>query len=166
MTRLFLDTEFADQHGMELISLALVGEDGQHEFYAERDPLPDEATDFVRENVYPLLDRGAAALDDITFTMRLRSFLGAMDAPHIIYDYSGDWRLLMIALSGFNLPREAAVACGPMPRVEGTHEKRSAIEEYTQAWFDDHPRATRHHALVDARALRAAWLRVSCSLRW
>ncbi|WP_232310283.1 3'-5' exoribonuclease [Pseudoxanthomonas mexicana] len=47
MTYLFLDTEWADPTGSELVSLALITEDGIHRFYAERDPLPDVATDFV-----------------------------------------------------------------------------------------------------------------------
>lgn len=40
---LFLDTEWADVIGNELMSLALVSEDGRHTFYAERDPLPSGA---------------------------------------------------------------------------------------------------------------------------
>lgn len=45
---LFIDTEWADVLASELVSLALVGDCGRYEFYAERDPLPDKPTDFVR----------------------------------------------------------------------------------------------------------------------
>ena len=38
---LFLDTEWADADGRELVSLALVSEDVKHVFYAERNPLPN-----------------------------------------------------------------------------------------------------------------------------
>lgn len=39
-TYLFLDTEWADLVGDELVSLALISEDGRRLFYAERSPLP------------------------------------------------------------------------------------------------------------------------------
>lgn len=50
--RLFLDTEWADEQGRELVSLALVSEDGQRVFYAERKPLPGWPTDWVSWVVY------------------------------------------------------------------------------------------------------------------
>ena len=158
---LFLDTEFADLEATELISLALVSEDGKHVFYAERDPLPIEATEFVREHVYPLLERGKAVLNDALFTTRLRAFISAVDEPLVIYDYPGDWRLLSWALNGFDLPRNVTMNYGSMPDIMVTLEQSSTVLEYTEAWFDTHPQAARHHALVDARALRAAWLRAN-----
>ena len=62
VTYLFLDTEWADPEGRELVSLALVSQDGEAVFYAERDPLPVNPTGFVKDSVYPLLDRGSVAL--------------------------------------------------------------------------------------------------------
>ena len=59
---IFLDTEFTDFARPDLISLALVSEDGR-EFYAERtDYDPERCSEFVRETVLPLLDELAAAL--------------------------------------------------------------------------------------------------------
>jgi hypothetical protein len=58
----FLDTEFTDFVRPDLISIALVGEDGQ-EFYAERDGYyQTDCSGFVRQIVQPLLGRvpGAA----------------------------------------------------------------------------------------------------------
>jgi hypothetical protein len=49
---LFIDTEFADQTARELVSIALVSQDGRFEFYAERDPLPAAPSDFVRTVVF------------------------------------------------------------------------------------------------------------------
>lgn len=156
---IFLDTEFADLEATELVSLALISEDEKQVFYAERDPLPTDATPFVSETVYPILDRGPTALRDREFTARLRSFLCAVRDPHIIYDYSGDWWLLSWALNGFDLPRKAAAACGPIPDIVVTLEQSRAVFEYYEAWFDTHPQASRHHALVDARVLREGWVR-------
>nr|WP_181375057.1 hypothetical protein [Polaromonas sp. W10N] len=58
----FLNTEFTDFARPDLISIALVSEDGQ-EFYAERDDYCHaDCSDFVRETVQSLLGRvpGAA----------------------------------------------------------------------------------------------------------
>jgi len=53
----FLDTEFTDFVRPDLISLALVSEDGR-EFYAERtDYYTTRCSDFVKETVLPLLGR-------------------------------------------------------------------------------------------------------------
>jgi len=46
----FLDTEWADPIGCELVSLALISEYGARHFYAERDPLLASPTDFVRHS--------------------------------------------------------------------------------------------------------------------
>jgi hypothetical protein len=62
-TYLFLDTEWADAAGTELVSLALVSEDGLHRFYAECAQLPASPTPFVAEVVCPRLQRGETALD-------------------------------------------------------------------------------------------------------
>ena len=83
---LFLDTEWADDHGRELVSLALVpgGPYGLFTgvevapFYAERDPLP-LANGYVRGIVYPLLDRGAFAKSDDECVFRSNWFSMLVD---------------------------------------------------------------------------------------
>jgi len=54
-TYCFLDAECADVTGSELVSLALVNEDGDRHFHAERADLPESPTEFVCQSVYPLL---------------------------------------------------------------------------------------------------------------
>jgi hypothetical protein len=157
---LFLDAEFAGRDATELVSLALVSEDGGQEFYAERDPLPEGPTEFVSEHVYPLLDRGDAALDDVVFTWGLRASLPSVEYPHIICDFCSDCRPFNEALNGVCSPGAVASTCGLIPRLSGTLANSSAITEYTEARFAARAQAKRHHALVDARALRAGWTRV------
>lgn len=156
---LFLDTEFADAEGNELVSLALVSEDGKRDFYAERDPLPRNATAFVHKYVYPLLNRGDAAMDDGTFTAQLRAFLRRFPAVHVIYDFPDDWRLLGHAVNGFSLSRSVANPLDPLPEMVAMLTQRSDVMRYTEEWFAQHPQFRRHHALVDAHALRAGWLK-------
>lgn len=160
----FLDTEWADTLGSELVSIALVSEDGMHRFYAERDPLPATPEDFVKHVVYPLLQRGPAAITDQAMTMGLRAFLGAAPDPVVLADYHNDFSLLRYVLEGFELPEEQAAACGPIPQLVMTRMLKDgcmlrAIEDY----FAGHPEAAarRHHAMVDAQALRLAWLVVT-----
>lgn len=161
MTNLFLDTEWADAEGSELVSLALVSEDGLHVFYAERDPLPDtKPTDFVCYVVYPLLERGVAALSDAAMTTALRRFLANVPAPCVLADYQNDFNLLRHALAGFELPDVEAAACGPIPTVEARLLRGGLTWMVLEDWFEAHPDQAkrRHHALVDAQALRMACL--------
>lgn len=161
MTILFLDTEWADAAGAELVSLALVSDDGLHRFYAERDPLPVAATEFVRDVVYPLLDRGDAALPDAAMTTALRTFLDSTPDPYILADYPNDLKLVAHVLAGFDMTDREAQACGPIPQPVMTRMLKDGLTQMVlEDWFEAHPdeRRRRHHAMVDACALRMAWL--------
>lgn len=95
-TRLFLDSEWNNEAARELVSIALVSENGAHEFYAERDPLPGAPSRFVREEVYRLLERGPAALPDTALSQALEKFmaqLGARSSP-TLRSISPCWRRL------------------------------------------------------------------------
>ena len=158
--RLFLDTEFTDANVLkaELISLALVSEDGVNELYLERDPLPGRCSAFVRANVCPLLDRGSAAVPDGEFTRRLRAFLRGIPEPLIIADFPGDKFFCEIALTGFHLPRSALADSGSIPAIRWQVENDAELAARIERWFSMHSAAKRHHALTDARALRDAWM--------
>lgn len=164
MTYLFLDTEWADPIGSQLVSLALITEDGIHRFYAERDPLPEVATDFVRSVVYPLLERGRWRMTDQAMTTGLRAFLGAIPEPMVVADFPNDLALLQYVIAGFDLSDDQAAACGLVPKPVMTRMlKEGATGMLVEDYFAGHPRAAarRHHALVDAEALRMAWLVVT-----
>lgn len=72
---LFLATEWADVAGSELGSLALISEDGRHRSMRNARSCRRTPTPFVAEVVYPLLERGAAALDERALSEALRTFL-------------------------------------------------------------------------------------------
>ena len=161
MTYLFLDTEWADPTGSELVSLALISEDGIHRFYAERDPLPEVATDFVRSVVYPLLERGNRSMSDQAMTRAIRAFLAAVSAPIVIADYPNDLTLLKYVIAGFDMPDDEASACGPISQPVMTRMlKDGATGKLVEDYFAGNTEAAarRHHALIDAEALRMAWL--------
>lgn len=153
MIRLFLDSEWANDALRELVSLALISEDGEHVFYAERDPLPSMPSSFVRESVYPLLNRGEAAMKDNAMTDALRSFLEPLGGCEIIADAPLDFSMLSRAWKG----RDKTLSEQPFrTRLAREGNLMPSVERYFELNPDQ--RALRHHALVDAMALRSAWI--------
>lgn len=154
LTYLFLDTEWADDQGNGLVSLALISEDGHHRFYAECAFLPPSPTRFVAEVVYPLLQRGTVALDGPALREALCTFLGTFPQAYVLADYPNDVRLLRAVLAGDGTDSRSIPGL-----VTTVMEKEGSTAEWVEAWFVAHPNlaARRHHALVDAQALRMAW---------
>lgn len=152
---LFLDCEWADVLASELVSIALVSADGRHVFYAEREPLPSDPLPWAWTVVYPLLDRGAAALPDAAMTTALREFLAGIDAPRICYDFGADRALCQYVLDGFEVPEPE----GPVP-MDLQWQLCTNLQGAIERWWANHPElvSRRHHALVDAQALRGAIL--------
>jgi len=146
---IFIDTEFTDFKNPELISIGLVTDDGEHDFYAELPVNLAKCNDFVLTTVLPQLGKVAGAqcaidkLDD-----RLRTWLSKFEdrAPvTICFDYSGDWHLLCRAMN-YEIPEWIAM---------------KNIYAYIdpllyQTFFIDN-QLTDHHALNDAKANRHAY---------
>ena len=154
--KLFLDCEWADVLASELVSIGLVSADQRHTFYAERDPLPADPLPFVRVAVYPLLERGKVAMPDTQLTLRLRMFLMAIPNPSIVYDSAHDRALCQYVLDGLDEPEPVGAE---LPDIRWEHFELDAARE---RWWSEHPehQPRRHHAGVDALALRGAWLSV------
>jgi hypothetical protein len=152
----FLDTEFTNFMRPALISLALVSEDGR-EFYAERNDYPSAAcSSFVRSTVLPLLGRvGGAICDRSTLTRRLRAWFEALpETAMIVCDFDEDAALLTTALSGFE-HRDSPDKFGEILVLDGSVISDAAFMgaqslAFSQEWPP-------HHALADARALRAGY---------
>jgi len=152
MMWLFLDCEWADLAASELVSVALVPEDpARPEFYAERATLPADPTPFVKSVVYPLLNRGRAAMDDLAIATALRRYLASFNDPIIMHDTTIDLVLLGEALSHCTEPSPRL-----RPNLIGVPFYLQRIEQIFSQ--DSERRARRHHALVDARVARDAFL--------
>jgi 3' exoribonuclease, RNase T-like len=152
----FLDTEFTSFVRPDQISIGLVAEDGR-EFYAERtDYRKDDCSDFVRETVLPLLGRlPGAACSRPELTRRVRQWLEALPEPAtIIFDYERDWLLLAEACLGSEHQKPPANVGEKLhlDRFVITHPIFEQAQNliYTPDWPP-------HHALADARALRAGY---------
>lgn len=146
---IFVDCEFTDFLECDLISLALVADDGR-EFYGERSDFEQAScSSFVREAVLPQLGQ----FPERVFTREaLRTALLAWltqfeEEPEraLCFDYGGDWDLLVDLL-------------GELPPGWQAYQIGSAIDlAQREAYLREH--GGRHHALHDARALQCSFPR-------
>lgn len=147
--RRFLDTEFTDfqPRHFELISIAVVAEDGG-EFYAEVNDFDlSGCSAFVKRFVPPKLDKAPGrSMPKAEVAEELLAWLACYrdDVPVLSFDYAGDLYLLCDLLKG--LPDWRVVENVFMQL------SKKRIEQY----FDEFP-GPRHHALYDARANRYAY---------
>jgi hypothetical protein len=130
--RLFLDTEF-NSTGGELISLALVGDDGSEFYEVIGIPDADDLHPWVAEHVIPLL--GKAPIGAKEFRRRLEAFLVERPGALIVADWPDDIGYLCLAVGGM-MRRVGAMQCQILP-------------DQVQAIKPEIP----HNALSDARAL-------------
>ncbi|MEX3999694.1 hypothetical protein AB4Y38_12440 [Paraburkholderia sp. EG285A] len=144
--RVFIDTEFTSLHNPELISIALVAQNGA-EFYGESSDFDQSlCSDFVREIVLPQLGVPAGrSMPYLELRREVQVWLGRIsrrDRPVVCYDFDGDVKLLECLLGG-ELPSGW--------RHENIWTKLSSVR--VDEFFAEH--GHRHHALWDARANRA-----------
>jgi hypothetical protein len=145
--RVYLDTEFADwdDPDTDLISIALVSEDGD-EFYAECTDFDRRTcTNFVEENVLPLLGApGVLRLNEDALKQAVLDWLAQIPEPEIAVDYDGDWHLLARLLAP-DTPANLTVI----------NIYKNLDKAKLEAYYLLH-NAPRHHALQDARANKIA----------
>lgn len=145
--RVFIDTEFSNLHDQELISIALVAENGA-EFYGESSDFDvARCSNFVREVVLPQLGTPVGrSMPYLELRREVQQWLGRISPrirPVVCYDFEGDLRLLEHLLGG-ELP--------PGWRHENIWTKLSSAR--VAEFFAEHGQH-QHHALWDARANRA-----------
>ncbi|WNC94390.1 3'-5' exoribonuclease [Paraburkholderia sp. FT54] len=151
---LFLDTEYTgyEQAAPQLISLALVTEDGKREFYVE---IADtwrvaDCTEFVKREVLPLLDGPRRATAPAR--AELRAWLA--ESPRKVQaacDSATDFNFLLDLLGSPRAANLASTYFDLRPLIDTTVYDRSVAAHY------DTDRRL-HHALADARAYRRGWL--------
>ncbi len=150
---LFLDTEFTDFNEPDLISLGLVSECGRHEFYAERNDFDlARCCDFVQSTVLPKLGQGQSGVDRANLVSALRAWLESVHS----FDGQGSVLVLYDFDTDFDLFRQALL--DQMPDwIEGANVAEEVnSSSWARAGLMESPDA--HHALHDARQLRADWL--------
>ena len=142
--RYFLDTEY-NGFGGELISLALVPEQGDQEFYAVL-PLPDEIHPWVERNVVPYLasvppGHHAEPVSRLTAAAEIATYLARETEPVIVADWPDDIALFCALL---------VTGEGEMVSVGSLRFELVSSPGFSVSVTSRIP----HNALHDARALR------------
>ena len=144
--RVFVDTEFTDFIDCDLVSVALVADDGR-EFYGERSDY-DRAncSEFTRAAVLSQLGQHPERVftREALRTEVVAWLVGFDSEPErlLCFDYGGDWELLCDLLDGPPAGWQALNVAGLLDR------------QRSEAYYRAH--GGRHHALADARANRYA----------
>lgn len=132
--KLFIDGEW-NSYGGELISLALVAEDGREFYEVLGCYKPDP---WVEENVMPKLGKQWVSLPELQES--LQEFLSQFDSVNIIADWPEDIMWFCKVL-----------VTGPGTRIDTPPLSMVVVREDT---VSKNP----HNALADAHALREWWL--------
>lgn len=134
--RIWIDCEF-NEFGGQLISLALVAEDGCEWYYALHCTNPGP---WVAEHVMPVLKK--KPIDRHSFTLLLRGFLAQFPSIHVI----ADW------------PEDIAYFCQALIVGPGMRIDTPPLTMEVRRDLDLIPSATPHNALADAWAIRDSHL--------
>ena len=162
----WFDCEFTDLEAPELLSVGIVAERGDELYVELLDPtLERHASDFVLETVLPMFGGipGARATSYLELAGRICEFLLSLGGRvQLVFDYETDRQLLEHALMrspGWpelqsRLSWEFAPAAAYDSDIGAT-----AMEEMWRR--EEAAGLGRHHALADARALRAACVTIA-----
>jgi len=157
---LYLDTEFSSLEAPALISIALVSERDQTDFfYAELPAVDylDAASAWVRDNVMPLLWGGSWVISQPEIPARLVAWIEAHDERCMIVTDAPEYDFALIKPLLEPWPKNLAKQ--PMrfdSLAMGVNRQARLLDVRTR--FHKENRAPEHHALCDAQALRAAML--------
>lgn len=168
-TLVFIDTEFTSLAFMDsidpgslphLLSIGLVTQGGR-EFYGElmlNSDLLAQCSDFVKASVVSQFDKKPASYASLfELGCRVNDFLADLHAPiQVIHDHSVDWKLLVRLLdqvdpmARLRLVRKNVWQPLRESKDLASFAKRNSLATSAQEGLMP------HHALADARALKAA----------
>lgn len=138
--RSFIDCEFNGASGA-LISMGIVTEDGQRQFYEVVD-FAEPVEPWVKENVMPILEK--PAIPYAVFQQKLRAFLGQFPVIHVIADHPEDISRLC----------KAMIISGGDYMLD-KHQIIFEVDDSLSAKASKVP----HNAFHDAVAVRNSWLK-------
>ena len=169
---LYLDTEFSSFEDMELLSLGLVHADSDKELYvviADPDPAC-RPSGFVIHEVFKLIGlHDPEVLTREQCAHRIDAFIadcrGSPDKPVLILaDAAIDWQLLIELWP----PMPGQQTWASANNIRGAYlcdqvqpQQQVLLDEFVEEFHAIHDQ--RHHALMDARALKYAHKKVSWS---
>lgn len=137
--RMFCDAEF-DVPTRTLISLAIVSEDGNREFYEVLDYSKIE-DDWVKKNVIPILQKEPISWEE--FQDRLAKFCGQFAGMEVIVNH----------------PNDVIYFCDALMGEKGKWIKIQPLTFVIDDALSGKGSKLLHNALFDARATREDWIR-------
>lgn len=163
---LFFDTEFTDFRESELLSIGVITEDDRSLYLEVHDSDRwSRATAFCHEFVLPMFGQlpDGIARSDRALGQRLADWMEGLahaDGELVLhYDYKLDvWHLEQALREAGRLDAlQRHMRFIDLGYLAGNKSCLSAQETYFSRLDRPHPELMRHHALVDALALRASW---------
>lgn len=160
----FLDTEFTDFIETDLISLALVSEDGTYTFYRENSEFTyDYCNSFVKAEVIPKLLKGNNTVNYFNFSIQLVQWLNQFNDLIFCATSPQDYFLLndVIRYSG----EDIFFSIGGIGIIQMLEQRKvskekisSALKSFRMMEEEYHQEyKQRHNALHDALAMQKAW---------
>ena len=167
MIQVIFDTEFTDiGPGGDLLSIGFAPVENGPTLYIEIIDYEGEPSDWVKENVMPLMGRhqpkcltrehAAVAID--RYFAELRN--GNDEAIRLLSDSCYDWQHLIelfVRVPGSQSWASEMNITGTIINDQLPIQQQALFLSLSEAWFAEYAPTERHHALVDARALRTAW---------
>jgi len=154
----FFDTEFTDFQYADLISIALVGEDGRELYIAITDFKHHLASDFVEEIVLPRLkwpDAAPVLATKAEAAQLVVEFIHQAPDIVLVSDAEVDCTLLRGLLKKARIRHPKFALAQNLVEIDQAMRLMKDLEQM----LDEHP--GRHNALIDARALRDAMAQLS-----
>jgi hypothetical protein len=137
----FIDAEF-DVPTDTLISLAIVSEDGNREFYEVLEH-PHIECEWVKENVIPILQKAPLPIE--AFQIALEKFVSQFPGMHIIANH----------------PNDPLYFCKALMKEKGKWIMIQPLTFEVDDALSGKGSKLLHNALFDARATREDWLRIN-----
>jgi hypothetical protein len=161
----FFDTEFSSMLSPQLLSIGLVAESGTELYIEVAGAQELVVSDFVRHEVLPLLGlHTPLVLEYDAIALQLEAWFDGLRGGDrrigivLVSDYPVDWMLvteLKVLMPGEQSWTRAANIGGRM--VQNLMASGRQVAQYFEAIEDFHRiHGQRHHALVDARAVKYA----------
>lgn len=169
--KVFIDCEFTDFTNMDMISIGMVAESGEELYRENLDFIRTWSSDWVQNNIYPLLDPAKHGAKRFQIIIDIEKFVDALDCDEVefVADYQGDLDILDDLLDRAELSKPVTLtnfrntiyykADEFTKQIGGTDTGyQILVEKVMQSFkreFEKYFKDTgeiQHHALSDARA--------------
>lgn len=171
VVRIFFDTEFTDFTNMDMISIGMVAESGEELYKENLDFIESWSSQWVKDNIYPLLNRQQFGAKRHQIVMDIEEFVSALDCSEVEFlaDYQGDLDILKSLLGSAQLTKPYKLvnfrnviyqAADKFVTDTGGNDTsyqklvKNAMGDFDREFekFFTETGQTQHHALSDARA--------------